>query len=43
MPRTTLIADELEVSRLDVYLLDELQGEARTTEFTQNSYEALLT
>jgi uncharacterized protein (TIGR04141 family) len=39
MPRTTLITDELEVARLDEYLLDQLQMEAGTTEFTQNSYD----
>ncbi|MCV7383147.1 TIGR04141 family sporadically distributed protein [Mycolicibacter longobardus] len=39
MPRTTLITDELEVARLDQYLLDQLQAEAGTTEFSQNTYD----
>lgn len=39
MPRTTLVTDELEVARLDELLLDQLQMEAGTTEFTQNSYD----
>jgi len=39
MPRTTLIVDELEVARLDEHLLDELQAEAGTTDFTQNTYD----
>ncbi|MGV0674833.1 DUF6119 family protein [Mycolicibacterium fortuitum] len=39
MPRTTLVADELEIARLDKLLLDELQADAGVTEFTQNSYD----
>lgn len=39
MPRTTLITDELEVARLDQHLLDQLQAEAGTTEFSQNTYD----
>lgn len=39
MPRTTLITDNLEVARLDEHLLDQLQAEARTTQFTQNTYD----
>lgn len=39
MPRTTLITDDLEVARLDQHLLDQLQDEPGTTEFTQNSYD----
>jgi uncharacterized protein (TIGR04141 family) len=39
MPRTTLVTDELEVSRLDQLLLDQLQMEAGTTEFTSNAYD----
>ena len=39
MPRTTLVTDELEVARLDELLLDQLQLEVGTTEFTQNSYD----
>lgn len=39
MPRTTLITDDLEVARLDEHLLDQLQAEAGTTEFSQNSYD----
>src|SRR6202011_1044840 len=39
MPRTTLITDDLEVARLDQHLLDQLQSEAGTTEFTQNTYD----
>lgn len=39
MPRTTLITDELEVARLDEHLLDQLQADAGTTEFAQNTYD----
>lgn len=39
LPRTTLITDETEVSRLDEQLLNQLQSPSGTTDFTENSYD----